>query len=120
MGRLADRLAEKRRAAESEEAQVAPDPYAYAYATLTAAEREGLETHAKQLDALCNCTPANNAEAEREALVAVTKMMFVLPHMTQNELSSEARGEACIEAALYDGLGHKGCHQDLVSALVRP
>jgi hypothetical protein len=72
-----------------------------ANSTLTTAEREELERHAARLDALRNCTAANDAEAENDVLVAVTKMMLVLPSATQNELSAEARGEAFL-AALDD------------------
>lgn len=65
---------------------------------LTAAEREELERHAKQLDGLCQRTPANDPHAEQDTLVAVTKMMLVLPSMTQSELSAEVRGEAFMVA----------------------
>lgn len=65
---------------------------------LTTAEREELERHAKQLDSLCQRTPANDPHAEQETLVAVTKMMLVLPSTTQSELSAEVRGEAFMVA----------------------
>jgi hypothetical protein len=69
--------------------------------TLIAAEREEVARHAAELRELCNQTPACDPQAERDTLLAVTKMMLVLPSMTQNELSAEARGEAYL-AALED------------------
>jgi hypothetical protein len=69
--------------------------------TLTAAEREELARHARQLGALCQRTPVNDPNIEQETLVAVTKMTLVLPSMTQNDISAEARGEAFM-AALDD------------------
>src|SRR6267378_3257776 len=50
------------------------------------AEREEIKRHVTALDLLCDDTPANNANAEAAVLVVVTKMMMVLPSMTQNEL----------------------------------
>jgi hypothetical protein len=61
-------------------------------------EREMIEQHVTQLQALCNRTPENNAEAQQETLRALTKLMLVLPSTTQNELSAEARGEAYLDA----------------------
>ena len=72
-----------------------------ANSTLTAAEREELERHVRQLVALRERTPIKDPQAEQDTLVAVTKMMVALPSMTQNELSAEVRGEAFM-AALDD------------------
>jgi hypothetical protein len=63
-----------------------------------AAEREELERHVRQLDALRERTPIKDPQAEQDTLVAVTKMMVALPSMTQNELSAEVRGEAFMTA----------------------
>jgi hypothetical protein len=67
-------------------------------AILKAAEREAIEHHTSALDALCANTPESSIAAEEEMLVVLTKFMFVLPSVTQNELSAEARGEAYLEA----------------------
>lgn len=69
--------------------------------TLAVAERDELARHFSELDRLCNRTPANDAQAEQDTLVAVTKMMLVLPSTTHSELSAEVRGEAFM-AALDD------------------
>ena len=68
---------------------------------LKAAEREELSRHVSELDALCERMPSSERKFEQETLLAVTKMMLVLPSTTQNELSAEARGEAYM-AALDD------------------
>jgi hypothetical protein len=68
---------------------------------LKAAEREAIERYVAALDLQCAETPASSADVEAATLVAVTKMMMVLPSTTQNELSAEARGEAFM-AALDD------------------
>ena len=66
--------------------------------TLKAAERNELVRHLADLRALIEQTPMNNTQAENDTLVALTKLMMVLPSMTQNELSAEARGEAFMVA----------------------
>jgi hypothetical protein len=68
---------------------------------LKAAEREEIARHISDLHALCMPTPGSDPQAEQDMLLAVTKMMLVLPATTQNELSAEARGEAFM-AALDD------------------
>lgn len=68
---------------------------------LRVAERDEITRHASELRALCAQTPANDQKAEENTLVAVTKMMMVLPSTAQNEFSAEARGEAFM-AALED------------------
>jgi hypothetical protein len=65
---------------------------------LTGVEREELMRHASDLRALCRQTPENNPRAEAEMLELLAKMMWVLPSMTQNEFSAEARGEALMES----------------------
>jgi hypothetical protein len=69
--------------------------------TLKVAERDELGRHAAALRDLCKQTPDNDRQAEDVTLLALTKMMLVLPSTTQNELSAEARGEAYM-AALGD------------------
>ncbi|MGA8154887.1 MAG: hypothetical protein WB822_01500 [Rhodoplanes sp.] len=68
---------------------------------LSQTERDELVRHIRELDALCEQTPANDPSAEEATLVAVTKMMLALPSPQQNEASAEARGEAFM-AALDD------------------
>jgi hypothetical protein len=68
---------------------------------LKMSDREQIQRHVTELNALCDGTPANDPQAEEEILLALTKMMLVLPSQTQNELSAEARGEAFL-AALDD------------------
>src|SRR5437588_4700696 len=65
---------------------------------LQADDRDAIEQYATALDRLCDDTPANSGKVEEAMLVIITKMMMVLPSMTQNELSAEARGEAFMEA----------------------
>jgi hypothetical protein len=65
---------------------------------LTVVEREELMRHASDLHVLCQQTPENDPRAEAEMLELLTKMMWVLPSMTQNEFSAEARGEALMES----------------------
>jgi len=65
---------------------------------LKAEEREEVIRHVTDLCALCQQTPAHNAQDEENTLLAVTKMMLVLPSTTQNEVSVEARGEAFMDA----------------------
>jgi hypothetical protein len=62
--------------------------------TLMAEERGAIEQHVGHMNALCDCTPANNAEAEQDTLRAVTELVLVLPSAQQNEISVEARGAA--------------------------
>jgi hypothetical protein len=78
-----------------------PIPTLPCHLILKATEREEVGRHVGDLDALCRRTPADDPLAEQETLVLVTKMMLVLPSVTQNELSAEARGEAFM-AALDD------------------
>lgn len=65
---------------------------------LTMAEHQELKRHIADLRALCRQTPESNSRAEAEMLMVLTKMMMVLPSMTQNEFSVEARGEAYMES----------------------
>jgi hypothetical protein len=65
--------------------------------TLTVAEREELRRHVADLHALCR-PPESDSCVQANTLVLLTKMMMVLPAMTQNEFSAEARGEAYMEA----------------------
>jgi hypothetical protein len=58
------------------------------------AEREEINRHLAELENCYGPTPADDPQAEEATLVVVTKMMLVLPTMTQNEASAEARGEA--------------------------
>jgi hypothetical protein len=69
--------------------------------TLTAAQREAIERHIAALEAALAQTPERSAEIERDVLVLLTKMMLSLPAMKQNELGTEAKGEAFL-AALDD------------------
>jgi hypothetical protein len=66
--------------------------------TLTETERSELERHIAELGAVCEQMPEKDANAEQETLRAVTALMVVLPSMTMNELSAEARGEAYMDA----------------------
>jgi len=68
---------------------------------LKAAEREAVDQHVTALDHLCGQTPENSSKFEAAMLIVLTNMMMVVPSMTQNELSAEARGEAFM-AALDD------------------
>ena len=65
---------------------------------LTAGQREVLERHAKQLEALYQRTPAHDPDTEKEVLVALTEMMWVGSSSAQNEFSAEARGRAFLVA----------------------
>lgn len=65
---------------------------------LKASEREAISHHLSELRSLCAQTPANDPNAERDMLVVLTKMMFTLPTISQNEISAEARGEAFMMA----------------------
>src|SRR5437763_15035954 len=65
---------------------------------LQADDRDAIEQYATALDRLCDDTPANSAKVQEAMLVIITKMLMVLPSMTQNELSAEARGEAFMDA----------------------
>ena len=66
--------------------------------TLTAAEREMLSKHVHQIEDLLGRTPADHPSSEQEVLIALTKMMVVLPATAPTELSAEARGEAYLLA----------------------
>jgi hypothetical protein len=66
--------------------------------TLTAVEREMLTEHSGHLQQLLDATPACDAGLEQEVLIALTKMMVVLPAPTPTDLSAEARGEAYLVA----------------------
>gem|GEM_PF-2514586 len=65
---------------------------------LEGGDREAIEQHAIALEHLCADTPANSVVVEAAMLVIITKLMMVLPAMTQNEQSAEARGEAFMSA----------------------
>jgi hypothetical protein len=69
--------------------------------TLNLIERDEIARHVVELRAICAATPDNDLTAEESVLIAVTKMMLVLPASQQNEASAEARGEAFM-AALDD------------------
>ena len=97
MGRLAARLAQGR-AQPDQTGKWRQVPTISTSLILSPAEREALEHHVSALDRLCDDTPANSSDAEAAMLVVVTKMMMVLPTVTQNELSAEARGEAFMVA----------------------
>jgi hypothetical protein len=57
-------------------------------------EHEVLLRHVEALAELCKQTPAASDCWQEETWVAVTKMMLVMPSVTQNEISAEVRGEA--------------------------
>src|SRR5690349_3435841 len=65
---------------------------------LTAGRHEEVRRHVAELDALCRQCPEFDARAEAEMLMVLLKMTVVLPSMTQNEFSAEARGEAYMES----------------------
>jgi hypothetical protein len=69
--------------------------------TLNEVERDVIERHVRELDALCGPTPADDPQAEGAMLIDLTNMMMVLPAAKQNEASVQARGEAYL-AALDD------------------
>lgn len=69
--------------------------------TLRAGERAEIARYTAELRAICDRTPMNDSRAEQDTLIAVTKLMLVLPSTAQNEISAEARGEAFM-AALDD------------------
>jgi len=68
---------------------------------LMSGQLAAIERHLADLEKLEVPTPETDPDAEAATLVAVTKMMLVLPAQRQNEASAEARGEAYM-AALDD------------------
>ena len=78
-----------------------PVPTLPATLMLSDGQRDELAIHKKDLEALCTETPESSADAEARTLMAITKMMMVLPSRRDNDVSAEARGEAFL-AALED------------------
>ncbi len=105
MGRLAHRLAETRSAARPTTGQWREIPTLPANLILRAAEREELARHASALYALCRQVPANDSHAENETLLAVTKMMLVLPSTTQNEVCAEREARRLWPRSMTASLG---------------
>jgi hypothetical protein len=66
--------------------------------TLTVAEREMLSGYVHRIEDLLDGTPANDPSSEQEVLIALTKLMVVLPATAPTELTAEARGEAFLLA----------------------
>jgi hypothetical protein len=69
-----------------------------ASSTLRAGEGEAIQQHVAALEVLCAETPDNSVEAEKAMVVVLTNLMLVLPTVTQNEQSAQARGEAYLDA----------------------
>lgn len=69
-----------------------------ANSTLSETERDEIGRHVRELQRLYGPTPGDGAEVEGEMLIAITRMMLVLPTTTQNEASAEARAEAFLDA----------------------
>jgi hypothetical protein len=65
---------------------------------LSGAEREEIERHLQELDALLGPTPLDDPDVEGLMLLDLTKMVLSMPSAGQNPASSEARGEAYLEA----------------------
>lgn len=65
---------------------------------LAETDRDMLLAHARELGKLLAYTPASSADAEAETLVAVTKLLMVLPGAKSTETGNEARGEAYLVA----------------------
>jgi hypothetical protein len=65
---------------------------------LNAAERDELESHIRELEALCKPTPGSSPDAEGAMLIDLTRMMLALSGPRQSEASAESRGEAYMVA----------------------
>ena len=92
MGRLAARITHDRTATDAS-GKYREIPTLPTALMLTQAQRDELSDHKSALEALCRY-PAIIGGSGGAVLVALTKMMHVLPAARQNEASAEARGEA--------------------------
>jgi hypothetical protein len=57
-----------------------------------------IKVHIADLERLCGPTPEDSADAEAEMLALLAKMMMALPSSRQDELATEAAGEALLMA----------------------
>jgi hypothetical protein len=57
-----------------------------------------IKVHIADLDRLCGPTPEDDPDVEAEMLALLAKMMMALPSVRQDELATEASGEAFLMA----------------------
>jgi len=65
---------------------------------MATAEREEIEKHVADLEALCHQTAESDPQVEQDMVTTVTAMMLALSSPAQNVLSAEVRGAAFMEA----------------------